>query len=397
MSSIPAEELEGRFQRLTDLLTQQHPHWELAVVTRKVSQYYMTGTIVSGSIWIPRNRPPVFFVKRGLARAQRESAFPRIEGVGSFREIARRLKDSPKTVFLETQSLPLALFQGIDKYFHFEKVLPLDPLLFSLRAVKSGYEMERMARSGAIHAEVMEEVLPELLREGMSEAELAGDLFRELLYRGSHGVARVNRHDTDMVLGYVCFGENSLQATGFDGPDGALGQCAAVPFLGSPHRRLRRGDLVFVDIASGFEGYHTDKTGVYSFGAVPSQAVQDVYNRCIEIEHEIAERTRPGAIPSEIYRSILDSLDDAFLEDFMGFQSQQVRFLGHGVGLHFDEYPVLAEGFEEPLKEDMVLAVEPKKGMAGIGLVGLENTFRVTPAGGVSLTGTKKDLFVVET
>jgi Xaa-Pro aminopeptidase len=106
---------------------------------------------------------------------------------------------------------------------------------------------------------------------------------------------------------------------------------------------------------------------------------------------------RPGAIPSEIYRSILDSLDDAFLEDFMGFQSQQVRFLGHGVGLHFDEYPVLAEGFEEPLKENMVLAVEPKKGMAGIGLVGLENTFRVTPAGGVSLTGTKKDLFVVET
>ena len=50
-----------------------------------------------------------------------------------------------------------------------------------------------------------------------------------------------------------------------------------------------------------------------------------------------------------------------------------------------DESPVLAEGFDEPLAEDMVFAIEPKKGVPGVGMVGSENTYRVTPDGGVSL------------
>ena len=34
----------------------------------------------------------------------------------------------------------------------------------------------------------------------------------------------------------------------------------------------------------------------------------------------------------------------------------------------------------------MVIAVEPKKGIEGGGLVGIENTFKVTPEGGKRLT-----------
>jgi len=35
--------------------------------------------------------------------------------------------------------------------------------------------------------------------------------------------------------------------------------------------------------------------------------------------------------------------------------------------------PVIAEGFNEPLKEGMVLALEPKKGIENVGMVGIEN------------------------
>jgi Xaa-Pro aminopeptidase len=44
----------------------------------------------------------------------------------------------------------------------------------------------------------------------------------------------------------------------------------------------------------------------------------------------------------------------------------------------------------------MVLALEPKKGIPGVGMVGLEDTFVVTPAGGRSLTGTHPGLLLVE-
>lgn len=80
----------------------------------------------------------------------------------------------------------------------------------------------------------------------------------------------------------------------------------------------------------------------------------------------------------------------------MGFGNRHVKFLGHGIGLNIDEYPVLAKGFKEPLKENMVIALEPKKGIEGVGMVGIENTFIVTPEGGRCISGKNPGLILVE-
>jgi Xaa-Pro aminopeptidase len=44
----------------------------------------------------------------------------------------------------------------------------------------------------------------------------------------------------------------------------------------------------------------------------------------------------------------------------------------------------------------MVFAIEPKKGIAGIGMVGIENTFIVSPEGGINITGNHPGLLLVE-
>jgi Xaa-Pro aminopeptidase len=43
----------------------------------------------------------------------------------------------------------------------------------------------------------------------------------------------------------------------------------------------------------------------------------------------------------------------------------------------------------------MTIAVEPKRGVKGVGLVGIENTFIVTPGGGRSITGSSRGLIPV--
>jgi len=43
----------------------------------------------------------------------------------------------------------------------------------------------------------------------------------------------------------------------------------------------------------------------------------------------------------------------------------------------------------------MVIALEPKKGISGVGMVGIENTFAVTPGGGRSITGESRGLIPV--
>ena len=65
---------------------------------------------------------------------------------------------------------------------------------------------------------------------------------------------------------------------------------------------------------------------------------------------------------------------------------EQARFVGHGIGLELDEFPVLAQGFKMPLQSGQTIAVEPKFNIPGKGAVGIENTFAVTPDGGLKLT-----------
>ena len=79
----------------------------------------------------------------------------------------------------------------------------------------------------------------------------------------------------------------------------------------------------------------------------------------------------------------------------MGYGDRKVQFLGHGIGLEIAENPVIARGFDTPLEEGMVIALEPKKGIKGIGMVGTENTFIVTPGGGRSITGSHPGLMPV--
>ena len=263
------------------------------------------------------------------------------------------------------------------------------------RAIKSDFELDLMRQSGQIHQRILEQRVPELLRQGISEAEFASQLYPLMIEEGHHGIARFNMFETEILLGHICFGESSIYPTYFDGPGGNYGMHPAVPLLGSRNRVLRCGDLVFVDIGCGVDGYHTDKTMTYLFGAEPSAKMVEEHSRCVAIQNEIASLLKPGAIPSQIYADIMAGLDEEFLVNFMGFGARQARFLGHGIGLHIDEYPVLAKGFDEPLEEGMVLAVEPKKGIDKVGMVGIENTFIVTENGGECITGDHPGLMPV--
>ena len=236
-----------------------------------------------------------------------------------------------------------------------------------------------MRQSGKIHQLVLEELVPQLLTEGISEVEFSIAVYSVLVKNGHQGLVRFSMFDTEMVLGHTAFGPNSLNPTSFNGPGGHKGISPAAPFLGSRERKLTKGDLVFVDVGCGVDGYHTDKTMVYMYSKPISSKAMEVHYKCVEIQNKIAAMLKPGSIPSEIYNTIISNLPAEFLDNFMGFGKRQVKFLGHGIGLTIDETPVIAQRFDEPLVEGMVLAIEPKKGIEGIGMVGIENTFEILP------------------
>ena len=139
-----------------------------------------------------------------------------------------------------------------------------------------------------------------------------------------------------------------------------------------------------------FERDHTQN------GAHPHQIKWEIQKR--GISQFLKEKSALNFVFEDVSRKsyLINSLEPEFLDNFMGFNDRKVPYLGHGIGLEIAENPVIAKGFNEPLEEDMVIALEPKKGIAGIGMVGTENTFRVTRAGGKSLTGNHPGLLKIQ-
>ncbi len=392
---VPLTEIQARMDRFRAKMDLECPGWEMTAIFGKINQYYFTGTMQDGVLLIPRDTEAVFWVRQSLERAMDESHFPQIQPMKSYRDAAAGMGKVPETVYLETDVVPLGLCQRFQKYFPFSKIEAADFQLSMLRAVKSEFELALMRESGKIHQRILEERVPSMLKEGMSEAEFASKLYAVMVEEGHHGLARFAMFQTEILLGQIGFGESSIYPTYFNGPGGNYGLCSAVPLLGSRERKLRKGDLVFVDIGCGLEGYHTDKTMTYMFGrSLPEEAIIE-HQKCVDVQNSVARQLKPGAIPSEIFTSTMESLDPAFLENFMGFGERQAKFLGHGIGLVIDEIPVIAGGFDIPLEEGMAFALEPKKGMKNIGMVGIENTFLVTPDGGECITGDNPGLMKI--
>lgn len=332
-SFVPVSELSCRMKRFKAHMDEIHPDWELSAIFGRINLYYLTGTIQDGMLLIPRDEDPVLWVRRSYERAMFESAFPDIRSMSSFKDAAKVQRKIPDTIFLETELVPVALLERFKKYFPCNIVKSLDTQISYVRSVKSPYELNLMEKAGKIHEHVLETLVPQFLVEGMSEIDLSSQLYSALLDEGHHGVVRFGRFQTEMLIGQLGFGESSLYPTSFDGPGGNYGMSPAVPILGSRSRKLKTGDLVFVDVGCGVDGYHTDKTMTYMFGkSLPDSAIH-IHQQCVDIQNDIVSMLRPGIAPSFIYDTIMDNLDPEFLSGFMGYKERQVKFLGHGIGL----------------------------------------------------------------
>ena len=389
------QEIENRLHQFLTVMNQDNPDWDTAIILSRVNQYYFTGTMQDGLLLIKRDGTASYFARRSFERAQAESPMTNIFPMESYRDAAKIVGASCGVTYLETEVTTIGILERLKKHFNMESIKSLDRVILSIRAVKSSYEITQIEQCGKQHDNLLMTVVPTLLQAGMSEADLVGRLFDKMVQYGYQGLARFSMFQNEMVVGQIGFGESSIYPTSFDGPGGAYGMSPAAPFLGSREKKLKKGDLVFVDIAFAMNGYHSDKTQVYLFGAEPSQEMIETHRACLELQSRLAKQLKTGAIPSEIYNKEIDALSPEFLQNFMGFGARQVKFLGHGVGLHVDEMPVIANGFNSPLAENMVIALEPKKGIAGIGMVGVEDTYIVTANGGRCITGGGRDIIVV--
>ena len=399
---ITLEELQTRWDRCRRYMSEFMPEAEGLFVFSRLNIYYFTGTFGSGLFWLPREGSPVLMCRRAIERARAESPLENIFPFKSYRDVKGILSEAGTplsgAIGVEMNGLSWAMSNLFMKHMKGHEPLGADNVIGLTRAIKTPWELEKLRYAGKMHEKCMVDLLPPRIRPGMTEMEIArviSDLYFE---HGNQGIMRMEKFGEEVYLGHISSGESANHPSVFNGPVGLRGVHPAVPHMGSAEKAWKIHELLTIDNGFNHEGYMTDKTQVYwsgSAGNIPAE-VQRAHEFCVEIQSWIAEHLRPGSIPSEIWAHSAARAEEAgFSEGFMALGGNKVFFAGHGIGLAVDEYPVLADGFDRPLEEAMVIAVEPKIGIKGVGMVGVENTFEVTASGGRSLTGDSCDIICI--
>lgn len=233
--------------------------------------------------------------------------------------------------------VPEASTVALDNHMWAEKVVGLrkampqaeqrlaGELIDRMRMIKEPVEREALGRAAAaidrVHARV-----PELLRVGRSEREVAADIADLIL---AEGHVRV-----DFVI--VA-----------SGPNGA-----------SPHhevsdRILVAGDPIVIDIGGTMpDGYRSDCTRTYAMGD-PGPEFLEKYAALHQAQQAAVAAVLPGLSCSAVDSAARDVLAAAGLAELF------VHRTGHGIGLETHEAPYIVQGNSLPLEVGMAFSIEP--------------------------------------
>jgi Xaa-Pro aminopeptidase len=222
-------ELKERRARFVALMADRCPDWDTAVFIDNVNQYYFTGTMQDGILFIYRDGSCLYGVRRSFDRAKLESPLEEsaLLPIVSYRDVVAARGAELGKVYIESELMSVMVLDRLRKAFVFDSPGSLDSVIRTQRSVKSPYELHWTKISGEKHRLLLEEIVPALLREGMSEAELCGEITSEMYKSGHQGIARFHQFQADVSIGQMGFGTNSLYPTRLNGPGGTKGSGAA--------------------------------------------------------------------------------------------------------------------------------------------------------------------------
>jgi len=396
VSITPAEELQRRSSKLQQYMQKQQI--ELALLVQNADLFYFTGTIQQGVLLVPAAGEPVYCVRKDFKRAQRESALKNIVPLKSPRDLPGVMSDysiaMPKRLAMELDVVPVAVYRRFTKPFADAEVDDITPLIRLVRMIKSPYELERMRRA-AEQEDVIYRRAREIIRVGISDVELAAELEFTARRCGHQGITRMRAFNSEFYAGHAFSGAASAVPAFSDTPLGGEGPTPAVG-QGAGHKVIAANEPIIVDFLGAADGYLCDQTRTLCIGGLSARLVR-AYDDMCAVQALMMEIARPGVSWGAVYDECCKlACDRGYRDVFMGAAGAQVSFIGHGVGTELDEFPFIARGFNDNLlEENMTFAFEPKAVYAGIGAVGIENTFVVTADGVESLTFSSEELVVL--
>jgi Xaa-Pro dipeptidase len=386
METVPTQEIEYRMRNFQEALVERG--LDGAFILQNADLFYFSGTIQSSVLFVPQHGEPLLMVQKASERARQESPLKHIIPVAGRGQIKKVLKDfgflDLKKVGLEMDILPVNLFFRYKQAFPEFEWSDVSDAILRLRMIKTPYEVEQIRRAARIlHKGYME--IREIIREGMTELEVDGHLALIARREGHMGVMRMRGWNQEMTHAHVLSGESGATLSFLDSPHGGRGNTPAMA-QGASDRRIQRNEPIGIDYGVGVNGYIADQFRTLVIGDLP-ESLMRAHDLSFEIHSLFCQEAKPGVLCSDLYHLATErAKKTGFGKYFNGYGEGKVRFIGHGLGLEIDEYPIISPRFTQNLQPGMVIALEPMFVFPGQGIVGSEDDYLVTATGVERLT-----------
>lgn len=361
---------------------------DACLISTNVNILYAAGRILSGFVYIPAQGKPWFFVRRPVG-VEGEN----VQYIRKPEQISEILQANgialPEVLMMEGDEISYGEWLRYEAIFAPKKTINCTNILRVVRSVKTDFELTQLKESARLQTAAYNQI-PSLYQPGMTDHEFTVEIERSMRLHGCLGMFRIFGSSMEAFMGSVLAGDNADAPSAYDFALGGLGLHPSLP-IGHNGTKLEKGMSVMVDMGGNFNGYMSDQTRTFSIGKLTDKAYK-AHQVSIEIQERLSELTVPGAVCEELYQQSLDIAAKNGLSDcFMGM-SQQAKFVGHGVGLVVNELPVLCDRNKTLIEPNMVIALEPKFIIKGVGAVGTENTYIVRQNGLEKITAAPEEI-----
>ena len=327
---------------------------DCAVIEHPIDLYYLTGLSLSRGMLLVTAQESVLFVDgRYLAKAQKEAPCPvqLWEGDAPIRWLQ---ENHSKTIEFDSAKTSYEEFTHLQKKLGNIELIPTPSLLKRQRGVKRPDEIAALRRAADVTWKGYKHIAG-LLKEGVSEKELAMEF--EFFVRKA-GASELS------FPPIIAFGENS-----------------AFPHYPAGEAKLKKNQIVLMDLGAVVDQYRGDLTRVHFFGKVDPE-LENMLAWTQQAQKAAIDAVRPGTPISELNRLARGVFAEHGVLDLF------VHGLGHGVGLEIHEFPSLKVDSPDQtvlLEPGMVFTIEPGLYRPGLGGVRWEDMVLVTSNGSEKL------------
>ncbi len=403
---LPLEELQLRQEKCRHWLQQLAPHVSGMLIFSRTNIYYLTGTRANGILWLPRQGDPVLMVRKAPERCRLESPMKHIVSFKSYSNIPELCAAChvplQGMVGAEMRALPWSLAKMLEERltdFSFEDA---STVFDRARHEKTPHELTLLRHAAKQHSTALQELIPKALQAPTSEQDIAHTIWEKFYALGHGGMLRQDRYNSDIFLGAIVSGTNTLYPSAFRSPLGSVGKHPAMPYMGYAGSVWKKGQCLVLDTGFMHEGYHSHAIATYFAGtkAEISQEMSDAYAFCVTVMDMLALELREQAhLPSLWQKAYALAKQAGHENTFMGMGQQHCPILGSSLGLSMEEWP--AVGATTQAKDLLCLAqsVFTLGALVTIPslqcMVGIKAVFEVQKNGSQCLTPYSKEIICV--